>query len=206
MSQGRFITFEGGDGAGKTTLIDKVADLLTTQGHQVVITREPGGTTLGEDIRKILLSHETGEINPTAELLLFLTSRSQHIHEKILPALHQGKIVLCDRFNDSSVVYQGVGRALGLHHVQEICNLACGEIKPELTIYLDLSPDESQKRKQGEDDRIESEGQEFHQKIREGYLELMEEEPLRIHKIDATQSIESVYNQARVMVEALLSE
>lgn len=193
---GFFITFEGGDGAGKTTLIRQVASLLHSEGVSVLVTREPGGTALGEEIRQMVLS-STHTIAPDAELALFLAARAQHVQEKIAPALRQGDTVLCDRFNDSTVAYQGAGRELGLERVQQLCLAFCGGVLPDLTFYLDVNPALGLKRahreSEGKRDRIESEQLAYHRRVREGFLEIAKREPERICVVDATQSISKVY-------------
>lgn len=194
-NKGFFITFEGGEGAGKTTLINSIASFLKERGFDPIITREPGGSDLGEQIRSLLLDSK-GPMTPQAELCLFLASRSQHIEEKILPALKESKVILCDRFNDSSIAYQGSARGLGMDNVEQICNSICENIKPDLTLYLDLSPQEGLNRIQSCRDRIESEKKSFHEKVREGYIKLSETEPNRIKVIDATLSKEKVFKAA----------
>src|SRR5580658_5141815 len=140
--KGFFVTFEGGEGSGKTTLLAQLSDVLTQQGYQVVNTREPGGTPLGETIRHWVLHQDPiKRIGNKAELLLFLAARAQHIEEVILPALQEGKIVLCDRFNDSTVAYQGWARGLGIKYVQKLCRLICGKVIPQLTLFLNVSPE-----------------------------------------------------------------
>lgn len=194
-NRGYFITFEGGEGAGKTTLITSIANDLKEKGFEVLVTREPGGSDLGEKIRSLLLDSK-GPMTPQAELCLFLASRSQHLSEKILPALKESKVVLCDRFNDSSIAYQGFGRGLAVKQVEEICNTICKDIKPDLTFYLDLSPQEGLNRIQESHDRIESEKKSFHEKVRLGYIELSKKEPGRIKVIDASLSKEKVFENA----------
>src|SRR6187431_1687241 len=139
MKRGIFITIEGGEGAGKTTLIESLYQHLLGLGREVLKTREPGGTPLGEEIRKILL-HSTGPVSPYAELSLFLASRAQHISELIAPALAAGKVVLCDRFNDSTIAYQGMARGLGMEEVAAVCRFICAGLEPQLTLYLDIDP------------------------------------------------------------------
>lgn len=200
MDKGLFISFEGGEGAGKTTLIQTIAKFLLGKNCQVLITREPGGTTLGERVRKILLDSKES-IDSHAELCLFLASRSQHLQEVILPALEKKKVVLCDRFNDSSIAYQGYGRDLGIEKVQNLCSSVCNDIDPDLTFYLDLSPKEGFKRIRQGRDRIELEKQSFHQKVRQGYLLLAEKEPDRIKVLNATFPKHEVFQNARKYIE-----
>lgn len=207
--KGHLITLEGGEGSGKTTLHHQLATLLTVRGYEVMTTREPGGTLLGETIRNWLLqTHSQLSICPQAELMLFLAARAQHIEEKILPALEAGKIVLCDRFNDSTIAYQGGARSLGVPYVKKMCQLICGDVIPKLTLFLNVTPEVGLLRSRnvqkehavsGELDRIESEALSFHQKIQETLEFLARKEPLRIYTINANQS------QARVLEEALLA-
>ena len=189
-----FITFEGGEGAGKTTLISNLHHELLQRGYDVVVTREPGGSKLGNHIRHWLLNRDFDfTVGTNAELLLFLAARAQHIEELIRPALAAGKTVLCDRFNDSTVAYQGVARGLGLDAVQNLCDLVCGEIVPNLTFFIDVDPSEGLRRtrcvdkensKAGEVDRIESEALAFHQRVRDGLQQLAARYPQRIHTLD----------------------
>lgn len=214
MSNGFLITFEGGEGSGKTTLLHQLADILRSNGFQVLTTREPGGSCLGETIRDWLLQQQSKmAIGREAELLLFLASRAQHIEETILPALHAGKIVLCDRFNDSTIAYQGGARGLGIEYVQKLCQLVCGTTIPQLTFFLNVSPEVGLARSKrmikkhaasGELDRIESEDLSFHQKIQDTFEFLARQEPLRIYTIDAHQSQKSVREEALSILEKLI--
>lgn len=196
--KGLFITFEGGEGAGKTTLLERVVIWFVEKGKSVLKTREPGGTPLGEEIRTLLLQKRQTPLSPYAELSLFLASRAQHVRETILPALQQGKIVLCDRFNDSSIAYQGVARHLGLEPVQAFCRFVSEGLSPHLTLYLDIDPEMGLRRAKSRSahDRIESEDLAFHQRIRDGYLTLARAEPHRFCLLDASQSPEEVFQQA----------
>jgi dTMP kinase len=212
--KGRFITLEGGEGAGKTTLRHQLAAFLTERGYDVITTREPGGTHLGETIRDWLLhQHETLSISHQAELLLFLAARAQHIEEKILPALRAGQIVICDRFNDSTIAYQGGARGLGVKYVRKLCHLVCGSVVPDLTLFLNVSPEVGLARSRqvhkeqaacGELDRIESEALSFHSKIQEVLEFLARKEPLRIYTIDANKSEEYVRKEAIAALEKLI--
>jgi len=204
---GLFITFEGGEGSGKTTLIEKVAQYLHLHDYPFLTTREPGGTKLGEEIRSILLKLRSESMSSYAELCLFLSSRAQHIFELIQPALDANQIVLCDRFNDSSVVYQGAARGLGMARVAQLCQLAVG-LEPHLTIYLDIDPSIGLKRVKTSrsQDRIEVETLAFHQKIRKAYLELCHQHKERMFLIDATLSPEAVYEQAIQRIDVVLKK
>lgn len=202
-----FITFEGGEGSGKTTLIEGLYEALKKKGRSIVKTREPGGTALGEQIRTLLLHEAQTQIGAMSELLLFLSSRAQHIEEFIEPHLEDGYIVLCDRFNDSSIAYQGIARGLGLELAEGLAELACRGLKPDITFILDLDPKRGMKRIEKmhkEWDRLEELKLSFHQKVHQGYKLLAEREPKRVHLIDATLSIEEVFNQAWSFLEAIL--
>ncbi len=205
-NKGLFVTFEGGEGAGKTTLINQVYDALTSKGHTAVKTFEPGDTPLGEEIRKLVLLQEERPVCKQSELFLFLTDRAQHVQEVILPALEEGKIVLCDRFNDSTLAYQGVARALDQDLLEKFCLAATDGLTPDLTFYLDLDPKEGLERAQQKEahDRIEKEAEDFHAKVRAAFLSFAEKEPERFHVIDASQPIKAVYQNAMKEVEAAL--
>lgn len=200
-----FITFEGGEGAGKTTLIDKVYRALSSQSLKPVKTRAPGETKLGEEIRNILLHNKNISLVPRAELFLFLADRAQHVEELIQPALKNGKIVLCDRFNDSTEAYQGAARKLDENKVRELCSFACNGLQPDLTLYLDVDPHIGLNRatKTGSD-KIEAEKIDFHKKIRKAFHRIAEREPKRFHILDASQTPEHVFNQAMSFIDAIL--
>lgn len=207
----RFITFEGGEGAGKTTLINHLQKQLELWGYSVLKTREPGGTSLGEQIRNWLLSHADVQVCDQAELHLFLAARAQHIEEVIAPALKSSKIILCDRFNDSTIAYQGAARGLGAEYVKKMCLITCGHILPDLTIYLDVDPKEGLARTRwthkehaadGDVDRIEAEQLQFHIKVRNAFIDLSQAEPERLHILDANQSQSSVFAAAKKLLKA----
>lgn len=205
-SKGLFITFEGGEGAGKTTLINRVYDALAEKGHEAIKTLEPGGTPLGRDIRTLLLHEQTTSICERAELFLFLADRAHHVKTVILPALDEGKIVLCDRFNDSTLAYQGAARHLDLNLLRTMCDIATEGLTPDLTLYLDLDPQVGLERAKKHDvpDRLEKENLEFHTEVREGFLALALEEPDRFHTINAEQGIEEVFSAAMTEIETAL--
>lgn len=209
-----FISIEGGEGAGKSTLMDALEQFFQREGCPVIRTREPGGTPFGEALRQILLG-SSHEITPLAEVYLILASRIQHLRDVIFPRMAEGAVVLCDRFNDSTIAYQGGGRELGVERVQKLCTEACFGINPQLTLYLDIPPEEGLQRTRGLDkeharsgslDRIEKEEISFHQKVRQAFLELAKREPKRIHTLDATQSKEEVAQEALKIVQAFLRE
>jgi dTMP kinase len=191
-----FISFEGGEGAGKSTLIQKVYEYLIKENKPVLLTRAPGGTMTGELIRHLLLHHDEKDICSRTELFLFLADRAQHVQEVILPALKANKIVLCDRFNDSTVAYQGGARGFDLDWVRKLCHFATKDLEPDLTLYLDIDPHEGLKRVQRSKDRIEKEAISFHQKIRDAYLSIAKKEPKRFHVLDAFKGPDDVYNHA----------
>lgn len=192
-----FITFEGGEGAGKTTLIAKIEESLLKLGYQVLITREPGSTVLGEKIRHLLLDKsEEFSLAPFSELFLFLAARAQLTFEKIKPALDEKKIVLCDRYSDSSIAYQGQARQLGVEKVTALCQIATENLTPDLTFYLDIDPIMGLKRrKKSGFDRIEEEKIDFHKKVRQAFLKIAEKNKKRIQIINAELSAESVFEQ-----------
>ena len=194
---GYFITFEGSEGCGKTTQIEALAKALEAQGKTVLITREPGGTLVGEKIRNLLQdpSHKN-EISDMAELLLFSASRAELIASRIQPALKRGEIVICDRFYDSTYVYQGLGRAIGMEIVEQLNQITVGTLKPDLTILLDLDAkvgiERAKSRQSGELDRIENESLVFFEAVRNGYLELAKKEPERFKTIDGLLSVDAI--------------
>lgn len=194
MTQGLFITFEGPDGCGKTTQMKLLAEYFTKNGKEVVLTREPGGKGLGEKVREILLNYD-GEVSDRCESFLFLADRAQNIDIIVNPAVKQGKIVLCDRHIDSTVAYQGYGRGLDIERINMLNNLATNGKKPDLTFVFDVDVETSMKRVGKEKDRMESAGVEFHNRVRQGYLELAKQEPQRIKVIDATKSIEEIHKK-----------
>lgn len=206
MRQGLFITFEGGEGAGKTTLIEEIFRYLTANGFDVLKTREPGGTSLGEKVRSFVLDFRGEKISSLAELSLFLASRAQHVEEVILPALKAGKIVLCDRFNDSSVAYQGIARNLGKKEVTGACSFFSQNLEPSLTFYLDIDPAIGMTRvkKARVQDRIEQEDFSFHSLVRNAFLEIAKDNPKRIHVLNATNPQIQVYQEAITCLTTLL--
>lgn len=192
VKKGLFITFEGADGSGKSTQLKKTAEFFQKKGFEVVSTRDPGGTPLGVKIREILLHHE-GKIADKSELFLYLADRAQHVDQKIIPALNDGKVVLCDRYIDSSVAYQGYARGLDIEEIIMLNNIVTKSYLPDLTFVFDVSTDVAETRVGTTKDRLESEAKEFHQKVRFGFLELAKQFPDRIKVIDANQEIENVY-------------
>lgn len=183
---GLFITFEGGEGCGKSTQARLLRNRLEQQNIPVVLTHEPGGTSLGTEIRKLLKRKRSSSIAPQAELFLFAASRVQLVAELIRPALEETEVVICDRFTDSTLVYQGYGRGLDLTTVETVNNMATGNLKPDLTILLDMSPEQGLARKQSLKDRFELEDLSFHHQVREGYLKMAAADPDRWLLIDAS--------------------
>lgn len=194
---------EGPDGSGKTTQIELLKKYLETKGYDIVIAREPGGTVIGEAIRKIILNPEYKEMSYMTELLLYASARAQLVNQTIKPALAQGKAVICDRFVESSAVYQGIGRGLGVDTVYEVNNYALGDVKPKLTIFMDLDAEAGirRKRNQTELDRLEQEDLSFHKRVVEGYRQLAQLYPERIVPVDATLPIETIHSMIVKEVE-----
>lgn len=194
--KGLFISFEGTEGAGKTTVLRKVADRLEAQGIAVLLTREPGGIPIAEKIRDVVLDANHQEMDGKTEALLYAAARRQHLVEKIIPALEQGKIVLCDRFIDSSLAYQGYARGLGMEEVLAINLFAIGEYMPDCTIFFDITPEKGLERimkdKGREQNRLDLEKLDFHQKVYEGYQEVMRRDRIRFRKVDAGAPVEQV--------------
>lgn len=200
---GVFITFEGGDGSGKSTQVAKLAETLRQRGHSVVATREPGGTPIAEKIRSVLLDPANHEMGDRTEALLFAAGRAEHVHHLIRPALDRGEIVISDRFMDSSIVYQGMGRGLGASDVMGLNMWATDNLKPDLTILLDVESNLGLDRIDTKD-RIEQASIEMHQKVRQGFLQLADRDPDRYLVISAAQSIDDIAVQVLERVDALL--
>lgn len=201
VNKGMFISIEGPDGAGKTTIFNMLGEMLEQKGYQVLTTREPGGIPIAEQIREIILDKKNTAMDARTEALLYAAARRQHLVEKVKPAVAEGKIVMTDRFIDSSLAYQGYARQLGIKEVFSINQFAIEEMMPQLTLYFDVSPEVGLNRINNNADReinrLDLETLEFHEKVREGYLLLLEQFPERIVKIDASQSIEQVYEAAK---------
>ena len=199
MSKGLFITFEGGDGCGKTTQINLLDEYLRSKGYKTLLTREPGSKGLGVKLREILLNYD-GDVSPVCESFLFLADRAQHVDCIIKPAIEEGTIVLCDRHTDSTVAYQGYGRGLDLAQIHNLNRIATSGLKPDLTIVLDVDVETSQKRVGSEKDRMESAGIEFFERVRKGFLEIAKQEPERVKVVDSTQSIEEIHKEILELV------
>jgi dTMP kinase len=214
--RGKFITFEGLDGCGKTTQLDKVASVLRSEGIDVLSTREPGGTEIGERIRSVLLDSRTAGLDPMAEMALMFASRAQQLAQVIVPALESGKWVLCDRFTDSTEAYQGGGRQLGSDAVMQLHEVLCRGLWPELTILMDSDVDHSVKRArrrnkaaiigtQPDENRFEQESRAFFTRVHEAYLAIAKREPQRVALVDARRPAEVVHPEiVRIVRERLL--
>ncbi len=194
---GLFVNFEGGDGSGKTTQMSRLAERLRSEGRKVLETAEPGGTRIGNQIRRILLDSANQELRPTAEMLLYFASRNQNVEELILPALLAGEVVLADRFTDSTMAYQGFGRGLGEDAVLAVDRVACRGLVPDATILIDIDLETSLARARGRnlkdtETRMDGQAEEFHRKVREAYLEMARREPQRFRVIDGRPDPDTV--------------
>lgn len=203
MNKGLFITLEGGEGAGKSTLVRHLAEQMENKGRELVITREPGGSTLGEKVRELLLESQE-PIDSRSELLLFLAARADHINRIIDPALALGRVVLCDRFTHSTLAYQGYGRGLNLDELKELCRFAAHDLKPDLTLFLDVPVAVGMERRERRSaaDRLEREEVVFHERVRSGFLDLAKSGDMEV--IDASAAPEQVAKEAWEHIEPLL--
>ena len=196
MSKGFLVSLEGPEGAGKTSVLEALIPILEDRGVEVLTTREPGGVLIGEKIREVILDPNHTEMDPKTELLLYIASRRQHLVEKVLPALAAGKLVIMDRFIDSSVAYQGFGRGLDIDAIDWLNEFATDGLKPDLTLYFDIEVEEGLARIAANSDRevnrLDMEGLDLHRKVRQGYLSLLEKEADRIVKIDASLPLDQV--------------
>ncbi len=208
MSKGLFISLEGGEGAGKSTQNRRIVEWFASRGHTVVEAREPGGTVVSEQIRQVLLDTRNAGLNATAELLLMFAARSQLVQEIILPALRQGKVVICDRFTDASFAYQGGGRQLGSEKVAIVEQLVLGDLQPDLTLLFDVPVKVGMGRvaDRGTADRFEAESIEFFERVRKVYLERAEAERGRFEVIDASRTEEQVWSQVESVLLARLGK
>jgi dTMP kinase len=217
VSRGKFITFEGLDGCGKSTQLKKLDKAIRQQGFDVVMTREPGGTATGENIRKVLLDSRTAGLDPHAELALMFASRAQHIHEVIQPAVAAGKIVLCDRFTDSTEAYQGGGRKLGSAPVLELHRILCGNLQPDLTILMDCdvamsvsrarlrnSTHAAKNHRKSDENRFERENRAFFSRVHQAYLDIARRETHRVSLVDARGTPNETHRKIMEIVSARL--
>lgn len=211
---GAFITFEGIEGSGKSTQISRLQQHLTAHGRPVRLTREPGGTPIGDQVRRILLDPANGLLDPTAELLLYAASRAQHLREVILPELEAGNIVLCDRFSDATLAYQGYGRGLSIPTIRELDRIVTAGLRPVLTVLLDLTVEAGLGRARGRNTsqglhaeaRFENEDLVFHNRVRDGYLRLAQEEPDRIRIVNAARTPDEIQKDVRKLVDEVLTK
>ena len=201
--KGYFITFEGAEGSGKSTQIRRAVAYLRRKGYSVLFLREPGGTFIGEEIRDVILNKRHKEMKPETELLLYLAARAQLVREKILPALQKGQIVVCDRFEDSTLAYQGFGRQMGPQSISKLSPLVRGALKPDLTFLLDLESREGLRRA-GRQDRMECESLAFHRRVRRGFSELAKGEPRRFVRLEGRLSREALARQVRKKLDSFL--
>lgn len=206
MNRGKFITLEGGEGVGKSTNLQYLKDYLTHKNIEFVVTREPGGTPLAEEIRSLVLNPREEKVDPTCELLMVFAARAQHLNSFILPHLKCGTWVISDRFTDATYAYQGKGRGIDLKSILDLEKLVQGELQPDLTLYLDCSPEIGMERvgKRSELDRIESAGIQFMRDVRQGYLERIEQFPERFAKIDASVGLPEVQSQLAGFIDQYL--
>jgi len=206
-SRGKFITLEGSEGCGKTTNMEYIEQQLKDAGIELVVTREPGGTPLGETIRKILLDSNQTTMSEDTELMLMFAARAQHMHEKIKPALDAGKWVLCDRFVDATYAYQGGGRGISQQRIAALDSWVLDNFKPDLTLYLDISVAQGLKRAEvrAELDRFEREKIDFFERVRQGYLERVAADPDRFRVIDASEPLEQVQHSIKSQIEQFIS-
>jgi dTMP kinase len=208
MTAKRFITLEGGEGAGKSTCLAFIRDFLAQRGQPLVVTREPGGTPLAEEIRQLLLARREEQVAPNAELLLMFAARAQHLQQVVLPALSRGDWVLCDRFTDATYAYQGYGRHQPMQTIRDLERLVQGDLQPGLTLLLDLPVQEGLARAaaRAEKDRFESEQDAFFERVRQGYRDRAAAEPARFRVIDASRPLGAVQNQIASVLGQWLAE
>lgn len=207
--KGKFITVEGGEGSGKTTVIQRLKEYLSDKSLNFIVTREPGGIEIAEQIRNVILDTRNTSMDARTEALLYAASRRQHMAERVIPALNEGKIVICDRFIDSSLVYQGHARGIGMDKVMAINEFAIEGYMPDVTLYLDIDPESGLKRIHKNEDRevnrLDLEAMDFHYKVREGYMKLMEQFPERIRKIDASGNCDEVFEAVKTAIDSIIA-
>lgn len=208
MKQGLFITLEGPEGSGKSTVIKLIEGYLKDKNIEFISTREPGGIEISEQIREIILNKKNTAMDSRTEALLYAAARRQHLTERVIPALEEDKVVICDRFVDSSLAYQGYARGIGINQVMEINRFAIDKYMPDLTIYLDIDPklglERISKNKDREVNRLDLEKLDFHKKVREGYMILLKENPDRIKSIDASRGILEVFEDIKKLLKNVL--
>lgn len=202
---GLFLCLEGGEGAGKSTQAARLVEWLEGLGHRVVLTREPGGTEVGQVLRRIVLDNDTGELSPRAEALIYAADKAEHVDHVVLPALADGAIVLTDRYVDSTLAYQGAGRQIGVAELEAVARWATSELRPHLTIVLDVDPAVGLSRFEGAD-RIEAEPLEFHQRVRQHFLDLAAVDPTHYLVVDASRTPVDIHDDIRAAVEPWLAQ
>lgn len=208
MNKGLFVTIEGPDGSGKSSIVEMLKEYLNDSNKDYIITREPGGINIAEQIRDVILNKENTDMDARTEALLYAASRRQHMAQRVIPALKEGKIVICDRFVDSSLAYQGHARGIGIDDVMNINEFAIDGYMPNLTIYLDVSPEIGLERialnKDREVNRLDLEKIGFHKKVRDGYYILLDKYPQRIKKVDASKTIDKVFEEVKSILESAI--
>ena len=206
MKRGLFITTEGTDGSGKTTQIKLIESYLKEKGFEVVVTREPGGTVIGEKIRSIILDTENSDMSYITEMMLYASARAQLVNELIKPSLAVGKVVICDRFIDSSYVYQGFGRNIDIELIERVNNIALDGVRPDITLFFDIEPEVALRRRIQSTgaDRIEQEAMDFHKKVYSGYKKLVSMYPDRIKTIESNRSIQEIFVDAKEQIDRIL--
>jgi dTMP kinase len=202
---GLFVVLEGGDGAGKSTQLARLATWLTEAGHEVVVTYEPGDTALGATLRRLVLDHASGDVSPRAEAMLYAADKAQHVYELVRPALEAGKVVVCDRYVDSMIAYQGAGRVLDVDEIRHLTDWATNGLLPDLTVVLDV-PVENALGEKVDLDRLESAGTEFHERVREHFLDLAAQDPARYLVLPGREDRDTIEAAIRVRVTTLLGE
>ena len=210
MKKGLFIVFEGGEGSGKSTMIDKVYEWLRECNYDCIKTREPGGISIAEQIRQVILNKENTDMDSRTEALLYTAARRQHLVEKVIPALENGQVVLCDRFLDSSLAYQGFARGIGIDEIYEINKFAIGDCMPDISILFDISREVGMERinknSQREVNRLDLESLDFHNKVREGYDIVYKNNKDRMVKINAEEPIDKVFDNVKNIISNLLND
>jgi dTMP kinase len=204
-SRGVFVCLEGGEGSGKSTQSRLLRDALTAAGYTVLLTFEPGDTLVGKELRRIVLSPETGALADKTEALLYAADKAEHVETVVLPALARGEVVVTDRYVDSTLAYQGAGRSLDVAEVEQVARWATGDLRPHLTVVLDLEPSAGLGRFE-ERDRIEGESVEFHERVREAFVRMAKADPDHYLVLDARASVEDIHQQIRQRLEPLLAQ
>lgn len=202
---GLFVCFEGGEGAGKSTQSQLLRERLEASGHVVLLTREPGGTPVGADVRRIVLDPATGELADRTEALLYAADKAEHVETLVLPALQRGEVVITDRYVDSTLAYQGAGRSLAVEEVEQVARWATGDLRPHLTVVLDLEPAAGLSRFEGRD-RIEGESLAFHQRVREAFVAMAKDDPEHYLVLDARAPVAEIHDAIRTRLEPLLAQ